>query len=223
VASSSDGREKTQKDLDDLLSQSAMLAKTLLMRNGEFFPFGATVGMRGKFALVTPVPDTDAPTSHDVLESIVRELEATLPSIRACAIVAMAATETGVDAVRIELEHATGPSLVIALPYARGDLGAFAYGDMEARRTAPRLWATPTTKTKPPSTTARPSKAKVAAPAPSPKKSSGATGRAMPDAHVTPDAPAAPTTRTARSAGPARQPHPARQTRPALHAQPALF
>ncbi len=225
VASRSDGREKIQKDLDDLLSQSAMLAKTLLIRNGEFFPFAATVGMRGKFALVTPVPDTDTPTSQDVLDAIVRELGATLPTIRACAIVAMAATEAGVDAVRIELEHAAGPSLVIALPYARGELGAFAYGDMDAHRIAPRLWTTPATKAKPPTATPRPSKAKAteSGPASSPKKPSGATSRAMPEAHVTPDAPATPNAREARPAGGARQPRPARQSRPALHAQPALF
>ena len=138
-----DLRERTQQDLDELLGQLAVLAKALLLRNGEFFPFGATIGMRGKFALVTPVPDSTAPTAHDVVDAILAELQGSRETIRACGIAAMAETESGADAVRIELEHAEGSSLVIALPYARGEFGAFAYGDMEARRVARRVWVAP--------------------------------------------------------------------------------
>ena len=138
-----DLRERTQQDLDELLGQLAVLAKALLTRNGEFFPFGATIGKRGKFALITPVPESDAPTAHDVVDAILSELLGSRETIRACGIAAMAETESGADAVRIELEHAEGSSLVIALPYARGDFGAFAYGDMEARRVARRVWVAP--------------------------------------------------------------------------------
>jgi len=193
-----------------------MLAKTLLIRNGEFFPFAATVGKRGKFTLVTPLPETETPTAHDVLDAIVGELQEVLSTIRACAIVAMAATETGVDAVRVELEHASGPSLVIALPYARGELGAFAYGDMEAHRTAPRLWVKPPKKKTPPAATARPSKAKAAETVSdtSSQKTSGAAKKATPKT---------PSARGSSSTTRARKPRPSERSPLTLHAQPALF
>jgi hypothetical protein len=204
MASTVDARERSQGDLDDLLSRSAMLAKALLIRNGEFFPFGATIGTRGKFALVTPVPEVETPTAHDVIASIVEELEATRSGIRACAVVAMAVTEGGVDAVRIELEHSDGSSLVIALPYARGELGAFAYGDMEAHRIKPRIWVTPPVSIPPPAKTPGPAKHKSA-------ESSVSAPRKKPSGANNPATSHAPTSHKAR---PARAP---------LHAQPALF
>lgn len=138
-----DIRERAQGDLDELLSQLAMVAKALLIRNGEFYPFGATIGTRGKFALVTPVPEGDRPTAHDVLDAVLADVRGVASTVRACGLVAMATSEAGGDAVRIELEHASGSALVIALPYARGEFGAFAYGDMEAHRIAPRIWIEP--------------------------------------------------------------------------------
>lgn len=140
MATPESAREKMQTDLDSLLGQLAMLAKTLLQRNGEFFPFGATIGSRGKFALVTPVPEADSPTAHDVLDAVLAEIAATKSSIRACGIVAMASTDAGTDAVRIQMEHAEGSSLVIALPYARTASGGLTFGTMEAHRTKPDVW-----------------------------------------------------------------------------------
>ena len=56
-----DVSDKAQGDLDTLFSQAALLAQILLMRNREFFPFGATINARGVVGLSTPVPDA---TSH---------------------------------------------------------------------------------------------------------------------------------------------------------------
>lgn len=138
--------ERIQADLDELLGQLAILAKALLIRNGEFFPFGATIGKRGKFTLVTPVPESERPTAHDVVDAVITQIRSSKDTLRACGVVAMAETATGNDAVRIELEHAEGSSLVIALPYARGDFGAFTYGDLEARRAERRVWLPVTAK-----------------------------------------------------------------------------
>ena len=160
--------ERIQSDLDELLGQLGVLAKTLLIRNGEFFPFGATISKRGRYALVVPVPEADRPTAHDVVDAVFAEIRSTRDTLRACGTVAMATTASGVDAVRIELEHCEGSSIVVALPYAKGDLGAFAYGDLEARRAERRVWPAETKKpARPPKTTPRPA---VAAKTPAPAK-----------------------------------------------------
>lgn len=206
-------QERIQQDLDELLSQLAVLAKALIIRNGEFFPFGASIGKRGKYTLVTPVPEADQPTSHDVVDAILSEIRSTRATLRACGVAAMAATAEGADAVRIELEHVEGSSLVIALPYARGDFGAFAYGDMEALRAERRIWTpepeTPTRPSRSPSRTKSATKAV-------PTKAAPANGDKP--RRTTQTAPPRETTkRSGASTTRSRSTHPARQT---LRAQP---
>lgn len=133
-------QERIQRDLDELLRQSATLAKALLVRNGEFFPFGATIGTRGAFSLVTPLPEGNRPTAQDVIEAILNDIRSSNGSLRASSVTALASTESGADAVRIELEHLEGSSLVISLPYTREESGAFSYGEMEAHRVERRIW-----------------------------------------------------------------------------------
>ncbi len=154
-------QERIQQDLDELLSQSAMLAKALLVRNGEFFPFGATVGKRGQFNLVTPTPEGDRPTAQDVIEAVLADFASARDSLRATSVTALATTESGAEAVRVELEHADGPAILIALPYSRNPNGSFSYGDMEAHRSARRVWpGEPKPRKKAPARTPVKSKAK---------------------------------------------------------------
>lgn len=181
-------QERIQQDLDELLSQLAVLAKALIIRNGEFFPFGASIGKRGKYTLVTPVPEADQPTSHDVVDAIFSDLRSSRGSLRACGVAAMAATVEGTDAVRIELEHSEGSSLVIALPYTRGDLGAFAYGDMEAHRANRRIWPVEAPARTRSSKRAAPANAKTKAPSKATPKPS-ASGEPSAAAKPTKDTP----------------------------------
>lgn len=177
-------QERIQQDLDELLRQSATLAKALLIRNGEFFPFGATIGKRGKFDLITPIPEGNRPTAQDVVEAVFTNIRSQSGSLRASSMTAIAATESGSDAVRIELEHVEGSSLVIALPYTRQESGAFTYGGMEARRVEPRIWAEGTSKARNRKATRTPSRTKtakgVASKGAAAKKSSKQTGRSTP-------------------------------------------
>ncbi|MBN2176808.1 MAG: hypothetical protein JW722_04035 [Demequinaceae bacterium] len=182
------GQERIQQDLDELLGQLATLAKALLIRNGEFFPFGASIGKRGKFTLVTPVPEGDRPTAHDVVDAILADVRSSRDSLRAYGVAAMALTSSEDDAVRIELEHAEGSSLMIALPYTRGDFGTFAYGDMEARRTDRRVWPTRTHPRSPKRTTAAKAKPKAAPKAtPKARAQAKATPKSDSTAKETPD------------------------------------
>jgi len=132
--------EGAQSDLDTVFSQAALLARTLLMRNREFFPFAATIGAKGAVGLSTPVPDATTPTVHDVIEAITAELRRDKAGKRAYAIVALARTADGGEAVRIELEHKEGVALLIGMPIVRGESGSVTFGDMAAHPGRRLIW-----------------------------------------------------------------------------------
>ncbi len=151
--------EQAQGDLDAVFSQAAMLARTLLMRNKEFFPFGATVSAKGAIGLSTPVPDGAAPTVHDVIAAILGEVTKAKASTRAYAIAALARTADGGEAVRIELEHKEGLALVIGMPVHRDETGVVTYGDMRALPGERLVWSARTTKRAAPASKAATKKA----------------------------------------------------------------
>ena len=197
--------EGAQGDLDTVFSQAAMLAQTLLMRNREFFPFAATISAKGAVGLSTPVPDAAAPTVHDVIESIVAELKQGKAAKRAYAITALARTQEGGEAVRIELEHKEGIALVIGLPVVRGESGAVSFGDMRALPGTRIVWpakagaggGTKTTATKAPAKS--PGRAAAAKAAPAAKasaaKASAAKAASKRAAAKAPNVPTAPKSR----------------------------
>jgi hypothetical protein len=135
-----DVSEGAQSDLDTVFSQAALLARTLLMRNREFFPFGATISTKGAVGLSTPVPAAATPTVHDVIDAILTELRHDKAGKRAYAIVALARTADGGEAVRVELEHKEGVALVIGMPVLRGESGAVTFGDMAAHPGDRLIW-----------------------------------------------------------------------------------
>jgi hypothetical protein len=135
-----DVSEGAQSDLDAVFSQAALLARTLLMRNREFFPFGATISVKGAAGLSTPVPDAVTPTVHDVIEAITAELLRDKAGTRAYAISALARTADGGEAVRIELEHKEGVALVIGMPVLRGESGTVTFGAMAAHPGRRLIW-----------------------------------------------------------------------------------
>jgi len=132
--------EGAQSDLDTVFSQAALLARTLLMRNREFFPFAATIGAKGAVGLSTPVPDATTPTVQDVIEAITAELRHDKAGKRAYAMVALARTADGEEAVRIELEHKEGIGLLIGMPVVRSESGAVTFGDMAAHPGQRLIW-----------------------------------------------------------------------------------
>ena len=132
--------EGAQSDLDTVFSQGALLARTLLMRNREFFPFAATISAKGAVGLSTPVPEATTPTVHDVINAITDELRHDKAGKRAYAIVAIARAADGGEAVRIELEHKEGVGLVIGMPIIRGEAGAVTFGDMAAHPGQRLIW-----------------------------------------------------------------------------------
>lgn len=133
--------DKAQGDLDALFTQAALLAQTLLMRNREFYPFGAVMSSRGTVGLSTPAPAGDHPSSADVLNAIRDELTGAKTKNRAYAVAAMAVMPDGAEGVRVELEHKEGLALVVGLAVRRDDAGAVSFGEMRSLRAEPRVWA----------------------------------------------------------------------------------
>jgi len=204
-----DVSDKAQGELDSLFSQAAMLAQTLLMRNREFFPFGAMISTKGALGLSTPVPESSNPTVQDVLDAIHDELVQGKASNRAYAITALARTADGAEAIRIELEHKEGLALVIGLPVVRSATGAVTYGEMRALPSEPRVWPARSSKSK--------AKGKPAAKVPAAK--SPAKAKAKAPAKTSAKTPAKTSARTPRGAkaastakAPAKQKSPKRST-----------
>ncbi|HEX7589639.1 MAG TPA: hypothetical protein VF362_01515 [Demequinaceae bacterium] len=196
-----DVSEGAQSDLDTVFSQAALLARTLLMRNREFFPFGATISTKGAVGLSTPVPAAATPTVHDVIDAIKTELRHDKAGKRAYAIVALARTADGDEAVRIELEHKEGIALVIGMPVLRGESGTVTFGDMAAHPGQRLIWPP-----KAPAGAKGPAtKAPAKAPTRDPAKSSGLPAAAA--------ASAAPKTASKRARTVAPKAKPARKPR----------
>lgn len=201
--------EGAQSDLDTVFSQAALLARTLLMRNREFFPFAATMSAKGAVGLSTPVPEATTPTVHDVINAITDELRHDKAGKRAYAIVALARATDGGEAVRIELEHKEGVGLVIGMPVIRGESGAVTFGDMAAHPGQRLIWPGKARA----GTKDGPAKAPSKAPAKAPAKESGVPATAAATAMKATTAPSAPAKRArgsepklAPKAKPARKP-----------------
>lgn len=193
--------EGAQSDLDTVFSQAALLARTLLMRNREFFPFGATISTKGAVGLSTPVPDAATPTVHDVIDAIMTEFRRDKAGKRAYAIVALARTADGGEAVRIELEHKEGVALVIGVPVIRGESGAVTFGDMAAHPGQRLIWPAKA----PAGTKGAATKSSAKAPAKAPAKFSGLPAAAR--------ASATPKTASKRAGAVAPKTKPARKPR----------
>jgi len=130
-----------QDDLDGLLNAVLPLAEDLLGKHGEFFPFGGSVSTDGETSLMGADPGLgDRPSSDEVLAALYDGARSQATSTRAAAFVADVRAN-GSDAVRVELEHHEGTSLVVLLPYARSRFKkALTFGQMSVSQGEPKVW-----------------------------------------------------------------------------------
>lgn len=109
-------------DLDRLLGASVQTATQLLSEKGEFYPFALAVSEAGEVVSPSVTPPSDHPTADEVVELLVEALRAGRDGLRATAIctdVRLRSDEGEErDAIRLELEAATGDPLVVVVPYA---------------------------------------------------------------------------------------------------------
>ena len=130
-----------QDDLDGLLNTVLPLAEDLLGKHREFFPFGGCVSTEGEASLTAADPGLgERPSSDEVLATLYAGARVHATSTRAAAFVADVRAN-GSDAVRVELEHQEGTSLVVLLPYARRRFKrALTFGQMSVSQREPKVW-----------------------------------------------------------------------------------
>ena len=133
--------QAAQDDLDGLLDAVLPFSQEMLGRHGEFFPYGATVTVGGEVRMLAAAGEGERPASNQLLDTLYSSARSTSALIRAAAFVSavrFSGSAPG-DAIRVELEHREGASLVVLLPFRR-DRGAVEYGDLSAQAGDHRVW-----------------------------------------------------------------------------------
>lgn len=133
--------QTAQDDLDNLLDASLRAAQTLQSKNGEFYPFAFTVGASGDLQMAAGDPGLgEHPQSTDVIATLLEGLRTRRVGLRAVAVTSDVRLN-GSDAIRVDAEHAEGPSISAVLPYEKKRFrNAFGYGQLQAGRNSPRIW-----------------------------------------------------------------------------------
>ena len=130
-----------QDDLDGLLGLVLPLAEEEIGKHGEFYPFGASISVEGDAVLTAADSGLgENPLSESVLALLYDGARANAGSARAVAFVADVLAH-GAGAVRVELEHSEGVSLVVLRPYARSRFKkVLTFGPMSVAEAEPRVW-----------------------------------------------------------------------------------
>jgi hypothetical protein len=129
---------QVQADLDDLLNAALSTAERSLTHAGGFLPFAVVRTYDGEDQLVEVAIDDTTPDPQDLLLPLWQSLEEHSGDFRAAGVVTDRTADDG-DQVAVQLEHADGPAIEVALAY-RLEQGAFQPGEMSAGEGIARLW-----------------------------------------------------------------------------------
>ena len=137
-------------DLERLLNEVLSLAKTLLKKNKEFYPFGFRMTSDNAVQSVATFDGDERPSSEDVisiLRSVFRE-DAQSGNTRATAVcydcrVAIPSTGKKSDAIAVALDHENGESVIAFVPYQKAWLGGFKFEPLFASQGSNLIWRKP--------------------------------------------------------------------------------
>lgn len=125
-------------DLDSLLDALLPFAQQQLEKRGEFFPFGASMGVDGKIAYVAAQLHDEQPPSQEVIDVLVSGLQRSAESgeLRAAGVCLDVRTippgsSEKTDAICVRVER-QGEAVAIYLPYRKPRLGKTKYGELFA-------------------------------------------------------------------------------------------
>src|SRR5262245_13385837 len=126
-------------DLDTLLNPLLSFAQQMLAKQGTFFPFGASMRSDGEIAMAAGYIDERGSELVEIIDLIVQgfQQEAAIVAIRAAGIcidmriVPPGGTEK-TDAICVQLEHGEGDCVDVYLPYKKGWLSRFKFGQIFA-------------------------------------------------------------------------------------------
>ena len=129
-------------DLEALFDMLIPFAQQMLSQHGEFFPFGSTMTSSGEIIANAADPGEEEPEPQKVIELLTKgfQQKAASGEIRAAGIcsdiwvVPPDATEK-TSAICLSLEHQSGESVDVCVPYKKGLFGRMKYGELfEAKR-----------------------------------------------------------------------------------------
>lgn len=132
-------------DLQLLFDTVLHMAESLLSKNGDFYPFGATMSPSGEITNIgARTEGDDHPPSQPLIDAMTKAFQehAAKGQLRAAAICYDVLTippgETlKTDAVCCALEHCSGESVNVFVPYSKTSDGDFCYREIFAtNRTA---------------------------------------------------------------------------------------
>ncbi|MBB1364742.1 hypothetical protein H5125_21660 [Shewanella sp. SR44-4] len=129
-----EGKEESQELMDAVLP----LAEKLLSEHGEFFPYGGAMTPDGKIVSVAAYDGDEHPPSLEVIEMLQKAFHTAAKNreYKATALVydvrVQLANGEPSDALAIELDHESGYSIVVLLPYTLRN-GHLQYGEISAQ------------------------------------------------------------------------------------------
>jgi hypothetical protein len=134
--------QQCQDDLDGLLNMMLPLARQMLEKQGEFYPFGAAMSTDGEAGLLGADPGLgEQPASAVVLATLVggvRDHRTRYRAVGTCFDVRLPDS----DAVRVELEHQEGQVLAVMLPYKKKRFGrGVDYSELRGSTVNRQVWS----------------------------------------------------------------------------------
>jgi hypothetical protein len=118
--------EGTAKDFETLVNRSVPFALEQIDKHGEFYPYATVITKDDKFEPAVAKPNTDRPTSQQVIDMLVEELRrrAAKGELRVVCIVVggRLARDPGSapsDVIQARLEHVDGTAVEVYVPWTR--------------------------------------------------------------------------------------------------------
>jgi hypothetical protein len=134
-------------DLEKLLNMLAPFAEDMLLKHGEFFPFGATMAPDGQIHPTAGYMGEEHPNSQEVANLLTGAFrqQAEKGEIRAAGmctdvLTIMPDQTEKTDALCFKLEHENGEAITVRIPYKKGFLRKYKFGEMAAGRHDPEFF-----------------------------------------------------------------------------------
>jgi len=126
-------------DLELLLKALIPFAQQMLARQGDYYPFGTSIGLDGNISHISTFDGNEHPSYTQVIEKLTRVIRQKIKNgeIKAAGIcydirtIPPGQTRKS-DAIFIGLEDQSGDAVEVCLPYKKGFFGKITYGQIFA-------------------------------------------------------------------------------------------
>jgi hypothetical protein len=130
-----------KEEVEQLMNALIPFAQQMLAKHGEFYPYGGAITTAGKIVMVGATETDDHPDSQKVIDGLnegfrskAKAGEYSSTGLVFDVKVKPPKSDQKTDAIQINLDHATGLSLQVFLPYQIGGKGDVSYGEMFAQQ-----------------------------------------------------------------------------------------